>query len=113
MIIAELRPDMKLYTYSEFLGMREFTVSHIKDNRTAMLFRNMEDEKELVIYDTQLELFFQTADEALIGYYKKSRKTLIDEIENYEKRLSRSNNKLKKMDEKFEYLKKKYPEEFI
>jgi hypothetical protein len=69
--------------------------------------------KEIKLNDTQIEQIFDSIDAAYIHNYKNQTEFLRDSIDRMEKTINTYKRDLEELHKKYEYLKEKYPEDFI
>ena len=93
------------YRFSETISLNEYIY---KDKKFFTKKGN-----KVSFNEHQLSMIKETPDEAVLTWFLEERETRLGHVRDQEKRLQRYKKDLSNLEEKYDYLKEIYPEEFI
>ena len=102
--------DNEYYYYSDAVGVITIVLESQIDEEYKFSGSNG---SHYTFNKDDLGLIYETKDLALTAYYKKAENELFDCIENHQTKVDKYIRKLEKLKKQVQYLKDKYPEEFI
>lgn len=108
--IDNLQPGDKIYTVLNMGTLIENT--YISTNTGKFLFKNEQGNK-VTMSELQLEYCYLDKDKAILEWYINEQESLTSDINQMKERILKKEKKLQKLDNKYSYLKIKFPEEFI